>query len=150
MQTVFKSQWVFFFNFFRFFHVADQATDVGAIIEFYLLWQKDSKKCSDIYDIDARALFYASLFAFCFYKIISAIAIWILTKHIWKTIRQLADFEIYRKEKKLQKTFIQLHLSLGFWFFGKKIGFFKKKNWVSRLDEHGRILPENTTCEYYL
>ena len=105
-----------FFFFFSFFHIADQATDIGAVIEFRQLQLKNRDNiCQDKYDIDPAALFYFSLFALLFYKFVSAAAIYSLTYGNWtKTIRQFLDIEIYRKKKKIN---VFLRPNIIFFFF---------------------------------
>ena len=56
------------------------------------------------YDIDTTALFAASIFAFSFYKIVSSIAIYVITKDKFKTIRQFLDFELYKKRQNCKFT----------------------------------------------
>ena len=77
-------------------HTIDQATDIGAIIQFYQIYKYEYENNIDCNGINGGYLFWNSLFAFCFYRIISSLWIYNLTGgKILDTVLQIFDLKFY-------------------------------------------------------
>ena len=81
-------------------HLIDQATDIGVILEFYQLYVFENIKNpngtrNDCSGVDARQLLILSCVAFLFYRIISCIWIYNITRSLFHTILQFFDLKIY-------------------------------------------------------
>ena len=77
-------------------HTIDQATDIGVIIQFYQIYKYESENNIDCDSINGAYLFWNSIFAFCFYRIISSIWIYNLTGgRIVDTLLQIFDLKLY-------------------------------------------------------
>ena len=76
--------------------MADQATDIGSIIEFHDLYvNRNDNGCKNKFGIDTLSLFIASLFALIFYRIVSTIAIYSLPHRIMPSLKQFFDLELF-------------------------------------------------------
>ena len=77
-------------------HTIDQATDIGVIIQFYQIYKYENDNNVDCNRINGGYLFFNSIFAFSFYRIISSIWIYNLTGgKIIDTILQIFDLKLY-------------------------------------------------------
>ena len=78
-------------------HLIDQMTDIGVLIELYMLYLKEKRYGADLCStINPLFLFVASMIAFLFYRIVSAIVIFKQTKDLKRFFYQLFDLELYR------------------------------------------------------
>ena len=70
----------------------DQISDISVINQLYLLSNDEKNNKIECFDMNVTYLFYASIFFFVFYRIISSIAIFIYSRHsLYLTILQLFD-----------------------------------------------------------
>ena len=112
-------------------HLIDQATDIGVIIKFYQISQyENSDNDIDCPNINGTNLFYLSLSAFIFYRIVSCIWIYSVTNgKIIDTILQIFDLKLYhalyinfvlhKQEPNNPQRYLQVHiqcLSCCFYF----------------------------------
>lgn len=72
-------------------HFADIASNIGVLIEFYA-----KSNINDNNGINHQMLFYATLGALIFYRIITSISIFIFTKSYFDALLQLVDLYIYK------------------------------------------------------
>ena len=73
-------------------------TDVGVIIAFYLLYEKELNKQDSNYceTINPLSLLILSIISFWFYRILSGVAIYIQTRSKIRLLLQLFDLELFR------------------------------------------------------
>jgi len=79
-------------------HFWDQASDISVIIQFIIYYINDIQCESRITknNVNMRQYIGSTIFMFCFYRIMSSIWIYIISKNYRRLIIQLFDFEIYR------------------------------------------------------
>eukprot|EP01084_Bolivina_argentea_P036877 68174_1 len=78
-------------------HITDTATDIGVLIEFYQIAQKQKKHGASIIcsSLNMTGIFYVSVGIILFYRIVSSLQIYLFTKSIRQTIFQFLDIEIF-------------------------------------------------------
>ena len=77
-------------------HLVDQATDIGVIIKFYQISEYESENNVNCPNINGTNLFCLSLTAFIFYRVVSCIWIYNITKgKKFDTFLQLFDLKLY-------------------------------------------------------
>ena len=75
-------------------HLIDETTNLGVILTFYLLYKVDVNGKINCHD-DVLSLFVASIVSFLFYRVASAVVIYIRIKNKCRTLLQILDFELY-------------------------------------------------------
>ena len=88
-------------------HIFDQATDIGVIVEFYYLWQKEEKHGGDVCSgVSGFFMFFLSIAAFFLYRIVSSVLIFNRTKSLFRAILQFFDLLLFHSLyiNYLQKT----------------------------------------------
>ena len=81
-------------------HLIDQATDIAVILEFYQLYVFENTTNpngtkNDCGGVNAQQLFILTCIAFVFYRIISCIWIYNITRSLFHTLLQFFDLKIY-------------------------------------------------------
>ena len=77
-------------------NIFDQSSDIGFIFGMYAL-MNDEQNGNDCENVNATYLFSLSLFFFLFYRITSAVMVFIETRNIWYSIGQLLfEYMLYR------------------------------------------------------
>ena len=92
-------------------HLIDQATDIAVIFEFYELYQFENipnpnGTKNDCSGVDGAQLLLLSCFALIFYRVVSCIWIYRITKSLFHTSLQFLDLKIYQA---LYINFISQH-----------------------------------------
>ena len=98
-------------------HLADTASDWGAILEFYTLWKILIEE-QEAYDgrLSLGAVFFASIFIIIVYKTVSAATVYYITRNPWDILWQYLDVMlvkcVYYGRHFEEPTYLEKYLAL--------------------------------------
>ena len=77
-------------------HIFDTASDLGVLIEWYILSYNERNNIINIPHLNMTLMFYCNLFALILYRLISCVWVYHLTKSIKQAILQFFDLLLFK------------------------------------------------------